>query len=151
MVIDLTISPASIPLDFRGQSDLIRSLWFGNALKDRAFLHSVLCVSAVHSHIIGQGSYVDIIYYRARAVEAINANLSKSSVGLTDSNIGAVFSLLCVEESMLLPYFDGQDQGSESVDDQRMIHLNGLRRMIHLRGGWHGLKTNRCLQAFILW
>jgi len=63
-----------------------------------------------------------------------------------------VFNLLSVEESLLLPVFQGQlGEDGEEEPNQRMIHLNGLKRMVELRGGLGAIKSNRCLQAFILW
>lgn len=146
------MSPGAIAVDIRHQSDLIRTDWFGTALSNRGFMHSLLCAAALHLYIVGKGSYFSIEYHKSQAVTAINEALSDANLGIADANIGAVFNLLCVEESLLLPFFQHRLYSSdEDQPNQRMIHLNGLKRMVELRGGLGAIKTNRCLQAFILW
>ncbi|KAF2806097.1 uncharacterized protein BDZ99DRAFT_539601 [Mytilinidion resinicola] len=145
------MSPGTIAVDIRHQSDLIRTDWFGRALGNSAFMHSLLCAAAVHLYIVGKGSYFSIVYHKAQAVAAINAALSDPELGISDANIAAVFNLLCVEESLLLPFFHDETSGDGEEPNQRMIHLNGLRRMVELRGGLRAIRTHRCLQAFILW
>lgn len=146
------MSPGTIAVDIRHKSNLIRTDWFGTALNSRAFMHSLLCAAALHLYIVGKGSYFSIVYHKAQAVTAINAALSDPELGISDANIGAVFNLLSVEESLLLPIFQEQlGEDGEEEPNQRMIHLNGLKRMVELRGGLGAIKSNRCLQAFILW
>ncbi|KAF2835513.1 hypothetical protein M501DRAFT_998977 [Patellaria atrata CBS 101060] len=143
------ISPNSIPLDIRHQSDLLRSGWLTLAFSSRAFMHSFLCGTAVHMCMLGRRSYYDIMYHRAQAIAEIRANISNPELALDDANIGAVFGLLCVEES--LPLFQKNGEHDEDSSSQRLTHLSGLKRMLELRGGLHALSTNKCLQALILW
>lgn len=95
---------------------------------------------------------MDIItYHKTQAIAAVNSAISDPdpNLAISDANIGAVFNLLCVEESLLLPFL-AQEEGQEMLN-QREIHLNGLRRMVQLRGGLNSIRSNRILQAFILW
>lgn len=146
------MAPGIIAVDIRHRSTLMRSDWFGTAISNSGFMHSLLCTVALHLYIFGRGSIDTILYHRAQAIAAINNAISSpdTNVGISDANIGAVFNLLTVEEGLLLPYFN-QARLDEDQPNQRAIHMNGLRRMIQLRGGLMAIKSNRILQAFILW
>jgi hypothetical protein len=146
------MAPGTIAVDIRHKSDLMRSDWFGTAMNNSGFMHSLLCTAALHLFIVGRGSIETILYHKAQAIAAINSAISDpdATLGISDANIGAVFNLLCVEESLLLPFFQ-QDGSGEEHPNQREIHLNGLRRMVQLRGGLKAINSNRILQAFILW
>ena len=146
------MAPGIIAVDIRHQSTLMRSDWFGTAISNPGFMHSLLCTAALHLYIFGRGSIDTILHHRATAIAAVNAAISDpdSSVGISDANIGAVFNLLTVEEALLLPSFT-HERLSEDQPNQRTIHLNGLRRMVQMRGGLTAIKSNRILQAFILW
>ncbi|OAL07755.1 hypothetical protein IQ06DRAFT_372680 [Phaeosphaeriaceae sp. SRC1lsM3a] len=146
------MAPGVIAVDFRRRSTLMRSEWFGTALSNAGFMHSLLCTVALHLYIFGRGSIETILYHRAQAIASINAAISHpdSSVGISDANIGAVFNLLTVEEGLLLPIFE-QLRLDEDQVNQRVIHMNGLRKMVQLRGGLMAINSNRVLQAFMLW
>ncbi|KAF2831110.1 hypothetical protein CC86DRAFT_134980 [Ophiobolus disseminans] len=146
------MAPGIIAVDIRHRSTLMRSDWFGTAISNPGFMHSLLCTAALHLYIVGRGSIETILHHRAEAIAAINAAISHPDVrvGISDANIGAVFNLLTVEESLLLPNFE-QERLDEEQPNQRAIHMNGLRRMVQLRGGLMAISSNRILQAFILW
>lgn len=146
------MAPSVIAVDFRRRSTLMKSEWFGTAISNPAFMHSLLCTAALHLYIVGRGSIDSILYHRTQAISAINAAISDPdvNVGISDANIGAVFSLLTVEEYLSMPIFEQQpiDQDHRHQFD---VHMNGLRRMVQLRGGLLALHSNRVLQAFVLW
>lgn len=146
------MAPGVIAVDFRHRSTLMRSEWFGTALSNAGFMHSLLCTVALHLYIVGRGSIETILYHRAQAIASVNAAISHpdASVGISDANIGAVFNLLTVEEGLLLPIFE-QARIDEDQVNQRVIHMNGLRKMVQLRGGLMAINSNRVLQAFMLW
>jgi hypothetical protein len=129
----------------------MRSEWFGTALNNAGFMHSLLCTAALHMYVVGRCPIATVFYHKTKAIEAINAAISDPdlSLGISDANIGAVFNLLCVEESLLNPFF--KQEAGEGQLNQREIHLNGLRRMLQMRGGLKAINSNRILQAFILW
>ncbi|KAI8940045.1 hypothetical protein NX059_003765 [Plenodomus lindquistii] len=146
------MAPGIIAVDVRNRSTLMRSDWFGTAIGHPGFMHSLLCTVALHMYVFGRGTVDTILYHRAKAISAINASISSPdrNAGISDANIGAVFNLLTVEESLQLPQFE-QAQLQEDQPRQRAIHLNGLSRMLQLRGGLMKISSNRILQAFILW
>jgi hypothetical protein len=146
------MAPSTIAVDIRNRSNLMKSDWFGTALGNPGFMHSLLCTAALHLYIVGRGSMETILHHRAEAIAAVNLAISSLDPdrAISDANVGAVFNLLCVEESLFLPYF--QDERShDDGPNQREIHLNGLRSMLKMRGGLQAIKSNRILQAFILW
>ncbi|KAF1959048.1 hypothetical protein CC80DRAFT_318726 [Byssothecium circinans] len=146
------MAPAAIAVDIRNRSDLMRSQWFGTAMSNTAFMHSLLSTAALHQFYCGRGSLAldDILYHRMKAGEAINSALTSSNCneGISDANIGAVFNLVTLEETLkhIAPNLCKDEQ-----TDQRRVHYEGLRLMIRMRGGLLALGSNRILQAFILW
>lgn len=146
------MAPGIIGVDIRRKSTLMRSDWFGTALKDKAFMHSLLCTAALHMFVFGKGTVKSIIHHRAKAISAVNKTLSMQdpTVQFSDANIGAVFNLLTVEEGLRMPHFKDKLPYDEQPNATTM-HLNGLQEMLKLRGGLQAVATNRLLQAFILW
>ncbi|KAF2875000.1 hypothetical protein BDV95DRAFT_603771 [Massariosphaeria phaeospora] len=146
------MAPTTIAIDIRRKSNLMRLDWFGTAMSNPGFMHSLLCTAALHQYFTGRGDVDTILFHRAEAIAAINAAISSPdpNLGISDANIGAVFNLLSVEESLFLPELLPA-RSHEEQPNQREIHLNGLRRMVQLRGGLGAINSNRILQAFILW
>ncbi|OCL12690.1 hypothetical protein AOQ84DRAFT_284670 [Glonium stellatum] len=146
------VSPRIIPLDTRHQSKVATTEWLAKALQDSsrsAFAQAVLCSAALHLYVTGTGTMDYVLYHKTRAISEINSNLCDPESSIDDNNIAAVFTLLTIEETMLVPDA-GHGHGPAGLT-QRMIHLNGLRAMIEQRGGLSALATNKCLQSFILW
>ncbi len=90
-----------------------------------------------------------VLDHRSKAISAVQANLLGMNTAVSDENIAAVFNLLCVEVNIHLPA-SSVLSGSQIRPDraQRLVHMNGLRCMIRMRGGLHGL--SRGLQSFLL-
>jgi hypothetical protein len=86
-----------------------------------------------------------VLQYKISAISEINRQLSDSTSQIDDNNIAAVFMLLCIEEGAV-----SSDQDVEWAQLQRRLHLDGLKTMIQQRGGLSALKSNQCLQTFIL-
>lgn len=148
------MAPISIAVDIRRTSNRTRSDWFGTALRNSGFMHSLLCTAALHLYCLGECSMETILDHKAKAIEAVNAALQHpdSRIGLSDANIGTVFNLLTIDEGLLSPYV--RNINKEEFEDQlikREVHLTGLRNMVQMRGGLVALSSNRILQAFILW
>lgn len=130
----------------------MESVWFGTALGDKGFMHSLLSTAALHMFVFGKGTVSTILDHRAKAISAVNKALSMQdrTVRFSDATLGAVFNLLTVEEGLMMPHFKGEipyDEQPNAVN----VHLNGLREMLNMRGGLQAIGTNRVLQAFILW
>ena len=146
------MAPGIIAVDIRNTSQLMKSHWFGTAISNQGFMHSLLSTIALHRHVFGRGPIETVLYHRAHAIASVNTALANTdmTIGISDANIGAVFNLLSVEESLASPWFSYLRPHGDNPN-QRAIHLNGLLRMIELRGGLMAMNSNRILQAFILW
>ena len=146
------MAPGVIAVDVRNTSQLMRSQWFGTAISNSGFMHSLLSTIALHRHVFGRGPLDAVLDHRAHAIASVNSALVNSDIaaGISDANIGAVFNLLCVEETLASPHF-GHLRPDGDNPDQREIHLQGLLKMVEMRGGLVAMDTNRILQAFILW
>jgi hypothetical protein len=140
------MAPGIIAVDVRHRSTLMRSDWFGTAISNSGFMHSLLATIALHAYVFGKGTTDAILYHRAQAIAAVNAAILTPD-GISDANIGAVFNLLTIEESLRLPSFELHEDHAAQLE----IHQRGLQRMVQLRGGLGAINTNRILQAFMLW
>lgn len=130
----------------------MKSQWFGTAMSNQVFMHSLLSTIALHRHVVGRGPIETVLFHRAQAIASVNNALAAPDIAsvISDANIGAVFNLLTVEETLASPYF-GYLLPHGDNPHQRAIHHNGLLKMIELRGGLMAMDSNRILQAFILW
>ncbi|UPX11614.1 uncharacterized protein EKO05_0002211 [Ascochyta rabiei] len=149
------MAPGIIGVDTRCRSNLMRSDWFATALSNAGFMHSLLCTAALHMFVSGRGrgNVEAILHHRAETIVAVNKAISSTedhTVHSSDENLGAVFNLLTVEESLASPYFRDKIPCDEQ-SNATTTHLNGLRDMLSLRGGLGAVNRNRILQAFILW
>jgi hypothetical protein len=140
------MAPGIIAVDIRHRSTLMKSDWFGTAISNSGFMHSLLATIALHAYVFGKGTMDDILYHRAQAIAAVNAAILTPD-GISDANIGAVFNLLTIEEGLHLPCFELHEDHAVQLE----IHRRGLQRMVQLRGGLGAINTNRILQAFMLW
>lgn len=146
------MAPGIIGVDIRRRSTLMKSDWFDTALSNKGFMHSLLSTAALHMFVFGKGTVQTILHHRAKAIVSVNKALSSQdcNVRFSDANLGAVFNLLTVEEGLMMPHFRDEIPYDEQPNAM-MMHLNGLKEMLHLRGGLKAVGTNRILQAFILW
>ncbi|KAF9735703.1 hypothetical protein PMIN01_05618 [Paraphaeosphaeria minitans] len=146
------MAPGIIAVDVRNTSHLMRSQWFGTAIGNPGFMHSLLSTIALHRHVFGRGPLNTVLYHRAHAIASVNSALANPDMaaGISDANIGTVFNLLSVEETLASPYFGHLRPDGDNLE-QRAIHLCGLLKMVELRGGLMAMDSNRILQAFILW
>lgn len=123
------------------------------------FLSGLLCLSALQmaveypkhaSHLLER-----FMHHRVRTIEAVQRNLGDPREAVTDENIATVFNLLCIEENL---YLHAADQLADNpmwlhlqpTPAQRQMHMNGLKRMLSLRGGVGNIENARGLQAFII-
>jgi hypothetical protein len=99
---------------------------------------------------------------KMHAMAVIRKNLSDGRLALSDANIAAVFNLVCLEEKIFLYAVTlGQRELRRSPAlvtlvrsslQTRTAHMNGLKRMIEVRGGIPALNSLPVLQLyFIRW
>ena len=146
------ISDALFPPQFCSKFDMIKSIWVNYILADEACeldtrcVHSttlIPCLSDFHCTLAVSASYVDFfqrkpaispktLHHISQAYALVNLKLSGPE-SVSDSAIAAVVTLTIYQQIHHLPAIG-------------LIHLNGLYRMIQLRGGIARLmKENRAL------
>lgn len=117
-------------------------------------MHSLLCLVALQLCIMQPSrSAHDVVYHKIHAIAAVQENLSNPDTAITDENIAAVFNLLCVEENMFLPIWRAQTRKISKLEPdhtQRMVQMEGLKRMIQMRGGVRSLTKIRGLQVLLM-
>ncbi len=80
---------------------------------------------------------------------SVQKSLADPQKAVSDENIAAVFSLLCLEESLFLPQFSSRPELQPDLA-VLLSHTKGLAEMVRLRGGIHGLSSSRFLQHLII-
>ncbi|KAF2262585.1 hypothetical protein CC78DRAFT_311860 [Lojkania enalia] len=141
-----------LPIDLHKLATKATTQWVAKSMRDATsapFAYAMLTGTALHLRGLGVANIENPLYYKAQAISEINKLLSDPRTSIEDNNITAVFMLLCIEESQIVPG-NKQHDGTDWSEMQRAIHLNGLRTMIQQRGGLASLGSNKCLQVFLL-
>src|SRR5437763_715667 len=67
------MAPGIIAVDIRHRSTLMKSDWFGTAISNSGFMHSLLSTIALHAYVFGKGTFDAILYHRAQAIASVQA------------------------------------------------------------------------------
>lgn len=145
----VNISRSLVPIDVRKESNVIAAAWVTEAFVNRALMYSLLCATTLHLSNQGKTTLDEAELYKSMAVADINANLNTDARRTSDGNIWAVHMLLCVEEATCSTIRDPAITSAATIS--RLIHHDGLTRMVQLRGGLAALASTPSLQALILW
>lgn len=138
---DLTELAVDIPeLDHDGPSGLLRSRWFPMALTEPATSAVILLTAGSHYAMMKAGTKhaKQLLLMKTEALNNINDMLRDPLRGLTDQAIAAVAKLASYEAMF----------GSKET---YLVHMNGLKRMIRLRGGMESLGLGGLLTRMLLW
>ncbi|KAF2690952.1 hypothetical protein K458DRAFT_326926 [Lentithecium fluviatile CBS 122367] len=122
------------PPDFCSELDLSRYAWFQYVLEDKAYFHCLLAVSASFTDHFGGNvkAFPEALSHISQAYKLINERLSGPEAS-SDKAI-AVVTVLAIYQRIHHQQSNG------------LMHFEGLRRMIELRGGLAKLaKENRAL------
>ncbi|KAI1080603.1 hypothetical protein F5B20DRAFT_104512 [Whalleya microplaca] len=117
------ISDALFPHQFCSKFDMVKSIWVNCVLADEAYFHSTLAISASYVSLFERklGISSKTLYHISKAYALVNLKLSGPE-SISDSAIAAVITL-AIYQQIHHQHATG------------LIHLNGLNRMIQLRGG----------------
>lgn len=143
-----TYALSFVPVDKHHTSNKAITNWISKSILSptgASFIYVLFTAGALHRQAMGASNAHDVLQYKISAIGEINKQLSDGSSQVDDNNIAAVFMLLCIEEGAV-----SSDQDVEWAQIQRQLHLDGLKTMIKQRGGLSALKSNQCLQTFIL-
>lgn len=127
-----------------------RVAWFQFGRTDPAFLNALLCTAAMHRYATKVGSYIDVVEQTTAVVRDINNNLAKPMVATSCGNIAAISWLYFITISPLQPPPGSKFQPWD-VEQQPLVHLRGLQRMLDMVGGLQGIATHRLLYTCLLW
>ncbi|KUJ22896.1 uncharacterized protein LY89DRAFT_729003 [Mollisia scopiformis] len=109
------------------------------AVHDTAMFHSFLCHYATKFNVqFRTNNSTESMYHATTTASLINEKLSDSSQALTDETIGTVANMAAYESS----------NGSMS---SMVIHMDGLEKMVNLRGGLHEGGFSMIIQRIIGW
>lgn len=114
--------------------------WFNYAISDEALFHATMLHSAGHNAMLsGNYDLADPFQLKLEAVRLVNRRLNDPVQSISDLTIAAVACLVL---------FENQSGNLELSN----IHMEGLRRMVNLRGGLQNLGgLSGVLQRKILW
>ncbi|MCJ1269498.1 hypothetical protein MMC22_009390 [Lobaria immixta] len=113
---------------------MVKSIWVNYVLADEAYFHCTLAISASYVDFLERkpGISSKTLYHISQAYALVNLKLSGPE-SISDSAIAAVVTLAIYQQI-------------HDLHSTGLIHLNGLYRMIQLRGGIARLmKENRAL------
>lgn len=139
-------------LDQPGSRGLLRSSWFPLALSEPACFAAIMLLSASNfasaNHLTGLAD--QLLRLKASAIDLINQDLSSGDGSgngggggggerwLSDGMIGAVAKMAS---------FEAMHGDAESYT----VHMQGLRRMVDLRGGMGSLGLDGLLRRIVVW
>ncbi|KAL2835490.1 hypothetical protein BJY01DRAFT_223650 [Aspergillus pseudoustus] len=117
------ISDALFPPQFCNKFDIIQSIWVNYILADEAYFHSTLAISASYVDFVRRKAFLSprTLHHISQAYSLVNAKISGPSC-VSDSAIAAVVSLAIYQQVHQEPVIG-------------LVHLQGLYRMISMRGG----------------
>ena len=104
----------------------------------------------MHRYAKGVGSYLNVLEQAATVVEAVNDNLANPLLATSPENMVAVAYLYFICVSPLEPP-KGSPFEAWDVEQQPIIHLRGLRRMLDLAGGIASFTQYRLVYTCLLW
>jgi hypothetical protein len=113
---------------------------FAWAVSDAALLHATLVLAAKHWIFLGGSKRLiesTLYQHKTKAIRLVNERLADPVAALADGTVGAVGVLVFVE-------------CLEGANEAAMIHLDGLEKMVHMRGDLHSPNMNGILQRMIL-
>lgn len=113
--------------------------WFNHAITDPALFHATMLHAAAHHMFLSRsGDLSEQWRLKRETIALVNQSLSDPIQSVSDVTIGAVVCLVL---------FENQSGNVEASN----IHMDGLQRMINLRGGLSTLGLSGVLKRKILW
>lgn len=148
------VSPQIVPMAGPdvSHSGTIHAHWIVPSLQQSGFMHAMLSLIALQLSILQphQTKYRSLVqHHKMQAIQKVQQGLADPVQAVSDENLAAVFNLMCIEENLFLPEVP-QTEELHADQRQRVAHMNGLKEMIRLRGGVHGLASSKMLQHLIV-
>ncbi|KAL9085161.1 MAG: hypothetical protein Q9159_004843 [Coniocarpon cinnabarinum] len=135
----LTVLATNIPELDLAQPGLLRSLWFPMALTEPATFQVILLTAASHYAMINNlQQAADLLQLRQETLRLINELLRDNRKACTDAAIAAIAKLASYEAQF----------GDPAL---YQIHMEGLLRLVVMRGGLSKLGLDGLLMRMLLW
>ncbi|KZF20166.1 hypothetical protein L228DRAFT_284902 [Xylona heveae TC161] len=119
-----------------------RDIWFPLALSDGAAFHQLLSNSALHitslRPIDRQREAFEALSHHAVALMCVQNRLADPTVAISDGIIASIIGFAC------------HDHMTSNFETWR-VHMNGLKKIVALRGGPDALNENRLLRLILTW
>jgi len=113
--------------------------WFNHAITDLALFHATMLHAAAHHMFLSRsGDLSEQRRLKGETIELVNHRLSDPIQSVSDVTIGAVVCLVL---------FENQSGNVEASN----IHMDGLLKMVNVRGGLDALGLSGVLKRKILW
>lgn len=100
-------------------------------------------------------SSIEGLRFRMEAMQVINGRLEHHDTAITDYNIGAVASLALWEVSDSLheqfQHATNSDKSTNGSSEAIKTHIDGLRKMMRMRGGIEASGLNQHIKRYVLW
>ncbi|KAL8790887.1 MAG: hypothetical protein Q9195_006159 [Heterodermia aff. obscurata] len=114
--------------------------WLSVAISDAAMLHATLCLVALHKdQMHGVPPTNPYFWHRGEAMRLILKNLADPAHAICDATLAAVAILSASDNSTHLPSIT------------QTSHIQGLIKLVKLRGGIDGMTINRHIQRVVAW
>lgn len=127
-------------LDQPGNHGLLRSSWFPLVISDLAIFQTIMLLSATNAASVKPTicSRDQLLKLKSDAIGSIHNSLQCDRNSVSDALIGATAKMASFEAMY------GQ------VESYHM-HMNGLRKMIEMRGGLNALGLDGLLRRIVVW
>lgn len=129
-------------LDLPGNHGLLRTSWFPLVMTEPALFSVIMLLAASHYASLQDypGSMrLDLLDLRCEAVASINRSFdTQQSENINDALIGAIAKMASYEAMF------------GSLENYN-VHMQGLARVISLRGGLASLGLNGLLKRIVIW
>lgn len=128
-----------LPVDLGSGENPLTKTWLPYALQDSTLFLATVTFAVTHLEILS-GNYKSprTLLHKGKLIKALNAKLGDRKYALSNETIGAVAMLAAMES------FLGNCK-------ELRVHMNGLQRMVYMRGGLHSLGWDGVLRMFISW
>lgn len=127
-------------LDGPRDRGLLRTSWFPLCNSNLALFQAILLLSASNSASLGHTTDAGcrVLALKAQAIRSINTAFSQDALRTTDALIGAVAKMASYEAM----------QGDR---ESYLVHMQGVRRMVTMRGGLRYLGLGGLLRRIVVW
>ncbi|KAL5315974.1 hypothetical protein ACEPPN_016848 [Leptodophora sp. 'Broadleaf-Isolate-01'] len=116
-----------------------KNKWFNYAITDPALFHGIMLHTAMHHRLVhGENDEAEQLQFKGNTIKMVEERLEDPVLSRSDDTIGAVVCLVLLENQ----------EGNVTLSN---IHMNGLERMVALRGGIDNLGLAGILRRKILW